>query len=127
MILDTHTWIWMILDPSKLSRIAERMIQKHSEKLGIADISLWETALLVHKGWLNIHLPLISWLNNAVQESRVMVYPITTEIAYEGTLLPLTLSDPADRLIASTAKCLGMKLLSKDGKMRALAKVETLW
>src|SRR5882672_5135569 len=97
ILLDTHAWLWTIGDPSHLTRTAKRRIEKNisSGGLAIADISLWEVAMLSQKRRLEIPEPFLPWLERALLESRATVHPITAEIAFQSTLFPEKLSDPA--------------------------------
>ncbi len=48
ILLDTHVLVWMVTDPKRLSRAADREIRKaqHDRSCAIASITLWELALL---------------------------------------------------------------------------------
>jgi PIN domain nuclease of toxin-antitoxin system len=46
ILLDTHVLVWMVTDPKRLSRTADREIYKaqRDRSCAIASISLWELA-----------------------------------------------------------------------------------
>lgn len=51
ILLDTHTLIWLSLDPSKIPKSTLILIEKSSRNktLFISDISFWEVANAVKK------------------------------------------------------------------------------
>jgi PIN domain nuclease of toxin-antitoxin system len=119
----------MIGNPSQLGEAARRRIEKQASEggLGISDISLLEIAMLSKRRRIEISGPFLSWLESAVAHSRIVIHPMTPEIVFESTLFPDRLSDPADRVIAATAKCLGIPLVTKDRDIRDLTGIETIW
>ena len=69
-----------------------------------------------------------SWLRALVDRSGVTVKEITPSIAALATHFPENFpADPADRLIAATARAEGVALISRDAGIRASAVVETIW
>ncbi len=54
ILLDTHALVWYLDNPEKLSQKGRKAIDTglRNEGAGIADITLWEIAMLVHKGRL---------------------------------------------------------------------------
>lgn len=91
-------------------------------------ISLWEVALLVAKGRLEFKQELRDWFEQALQQPRVAVMPLSAAIALRAASLgPEFHRDPADRLIVATALELGAPLVTTDRQIRAFAGVETIW
>lgn len=84
----------------------------------MADISLWETALLVAKGRLVLEEELESWLVVAASPAVVKRCPISPAIVAEMNRLPEDFhQDPADRLIVATARTLQIPLATQDRKI----------
>ena len=130
ILLDTHIIIWDALQPQKLSPKARKMIDQANEmgKIFIADISLWEIAMLMAKKRLVIDttyaefISLISAANHYVFES------ITPEIAELSASLNSGINlDPADRLICATSIVRGTPLVTADSNLRASKLVKTIW
>jgi PIN domain nuclease of toxin-antitoxin system len=71
--------------------------------LACADISLWEIAMLVSKGWLDPGIDSSTFCYLASDARGVSVLPITPEIAMASARMERPQGDPADRLIAATA------------------------
>lgn len=128
ILLDTHVLVWMASDPNRLSNKARNAIRQarlHSG-VAVAAITLWELAWLADHGRIRIVGSLETFLRDTI--SRVMLRPITPEIAAQAVRLPASFpKDPADRLIASTAMIEGMDLITADAQIRHTKVVPTIW
>jgi PIN domain nuclease of toxin-antitoxin system len=125
MLLDTHSWIWLVGDDPQLNKVARREILKSAsaDSLFLSPISLWEVALKSSRGRLELSLPLRTWIQRAVNLTGVHLAPITTEIACACAELPPDFhGDPADRIIAATARSEGLTLVTHDDRLLALAR-----
>lgn len=128
IFLDTHVLIWMASDPKRLSKKAREAIREAREKTGvaIAAITLWELAWLAENGRIQVTGSVESFVRETA--SRVMVEPITPEIAAFAVQLPSGFpKDPADRLIAATAMVEGAPLVTADERIRRAKVVEIIW
>lgn len=130
ILLDTHAWLWLALEPARLSRPALAAIRRAASGGGlvIASITLWEMAMLVARGRVIPQGTPEAWLTALVERSGVTVKEITPAVAALAIQLPAQFPlDPADRLIATTARVEGIPLVSRDRAMRASPLVETVW
>ena len=128
IFLDTHVLIWMASDPERLSRKARQAIREAREKTGvaIAAMTLWELAWLAENGRIQVTGSVESFVRETA--SRVVVEPITPEIAAFAVQLPSSFpKDPADRLIAATAMVEGAPLVTADERIRQSKAVKTIW
>jgi PIN domain nuclease of toxin-antitoxin system len=67
ILLDTHVWWWALNEPKKLSKKAYKFIKNNpSNQRSIASISMWEFAMLVSTGKVEIRIPPDQWLEQAV-------------------------------------------------------------
>ena len=117
-LLDTHAWVWWILEDRRLDRAgAERLDALGvDERPYLADISLWEVAMLVEKHRLELPVPLPEWLEHASHPRSVRVVPISAAIAAEAHAVRV-LRDPADRLIVASSRVLGVPLFTYDRRI----------
>ncbi|MHB8254780.1 MAG: type II toxin-antitoxin system VapC family toxin [Acidiferrobacter sp.] len=58
---------------------------------------------------------------------RLEILLITPEIAALSRSLPLPQQDPADRLIAATARIHHAPLMTADEKLRGMSELHTVW
>jgi PIN domain nuclease of toxin-antitoxin system len=59
------------------------------------------------------------WVKQTIEQLQLREAPITYEVAMETTTVGLPHTDPADRLIASSAKVFDLTLITADEKLGA--------
>ena len=130
IVLDTHTLLWWVNDPTTLSAPAKKTIDAAvgSKSVHVSCISSWEIALLVECGRLRLALDVRDWLCRCEALPFLSFVAVSNAIAVESVRLPeFPHADPADRIIAATALSLGAALVTKDDKLRNYPHVKTIW
>ena len=130
IVLDTHTLLWWVNDPTTLSKPAKKAIDVavKSASVHVSCISSWEIALLVERGRLRLALDVRDWICRCEALPFLTFVPVSNAIAVESVRLPgFPHADPADRIIAATALSLGAALVTKDDKLRNYPHVKTIW
>lgn len=129
ILLDTHVLIFDALAPERLSARALAAIEQGAARgeLAWADISLWETAMLVARGRISPAVDAQPFIEDMLLARRVQVLTISPEIAVLAQDPAFTHGDPADRLIAATARRHGVPLVTADEKLRGLPGVTSIW
>ncbi len=122
--LDTHTWIWWVEEPERLSEAQRAAITEQESDddgvIGISATSLWEVAMLVARRRLRMDIDLADWFENALAYPRVSILGLTPEIAIESTRLPRDFpQDPSDQIIAATAIIHKCPLVTSDREIRS--------
>lgn len=128
ILLDTHVLIWAVAEKSKLSKPATLAITQARKAGGVAisAISLWEVAMLVTRGRIQAFGTVEASLRLLTE--GVTVKAITHEIAAIAAQFPIDFpGDPADRLIAATARVEGVGLVTRDEKLLASPLLHTIW
>jgi PIN domain nuclease of toxin-antitoxin system len=132
-LADTHTWIWSVLDHPRLSRRARTILSAATvdEPIGLAAISLKEGAWHLAHGRIAVAAeagPWPLWLRNAASRPELRILELTVDVAIESEHLGEGFpADPADRLIAGTARVHGLTLVTADRAIRKSDVVRTLW
>ncbi len=116
-LLDTHVWLWSLLDPARLSTKALDALTESEAALHLSSISLWESLLLAERGRIALEPSPTAWLRKAMAESPVSEAPLTMDVVMASASVNLPLRDPADRLIAATAKSLDLTLVTADRRL----------
>ncbi len=124
LLLDTHIWIWMQEEPSRLKRRVQQELQNEANELWLSPISTWEVLLLDSKRRLQFQNGALEWIAQATRDFREA--PLTHEIVVTSRELSLPHADPADRFLAATAKILGLTLVTSDGHLLGLGDIATL-
>jgi PIN domain nuclease of toxin-antitoxin system len=128
LLLDTHVWVWRLLDPNRLSADAERAIADRENSLHLSPISTWETLLLARKGRLSLTPSHTEWVLDALRRSAPTAVPLSHGIALRGEALDgFASEDPADRFLVATALEHQLTLVTADVAMRDFEPVPTLW
>ncbi len=113
-LLDSHTLIWAMDCPEKLSTHASLLLQDSDNHLKIRAGSIWEIAIKVSKGRLPLSLPYREWIDLTIPTLQLDVLPITLERAERLAQLPFHHREPFDRLIAVQSLEERLPLLSCD-------------
>jgi PIN domain nuclease of toxin-antitoxin system len=94
----------------------------------ICDMSVWEIAMLLQKGHLQVEADPLGFINLLLQANNVHVQAITPHIAILATQVPAAINqDPADRLIAATTLAEHATLITADRNLPAASLIPTVW
>ena len=127
IVLDTHTLIWWVDSPQKLSKKVRKVIEEEKSIL-ISSISTFEIYLLIKKGKLELLNNPDVWLEKIESLPFVRFIPVDNKIAAYSVNLPdFSHKDPADRIIIATALNLGAKLVTSDKRILDYKYVQTVW
>lgn len=117
ILLDTHILHWQAAEPERLAP-AEASAIAAADELVVAAVTWFELAWLHRSGRLGSRIPMRTWLDELARRVRTM--PLTPAIAARAAELPDDFPrDPADRLIFATAVEHGLRLVTRDRRMRA--------
>jgi PIN domain nuclease of toxin-antitoxin system len=126
-LLDTHIWIWSLIDPDRLSAEVHDALSEPDHEIWLSAISVWETLVLIRKGRLELkNVEGQAWVADALAKSPVREAPITYKVAMASERLALNHWDPADRFIAATAQVLEATLITADARLIACTDVTVL-
>lgn len=129
ILLDTHVVVWLSSAPEKISKTGLNSINSaRTEGLGlsIADITLFELALLISRKRIGIKVSVESFLHEV--EARFKVLPINRQVAEVSMQFPKSYpKDPIDRLIGATALVHGLTLVTADNQIRKSKLISTIW
>lgn len=125
-LLDTHTLIWALVDDSKLSRDAARIVLgTPQDRLAISDLTLQEIGLLLNAGKLQLPDRFLSQLEAALE--HIQVLPVTLPIALHAPALRLPHGDQFDRIICATARAWNIPLVTRDANITDAGVCNVVW
>lgn len=117
LLLDTHIWVWSLVDPKQLSKPVERAIRSTKNDLWLSPISVWEVLLLIEAKRIRVKGDARAWVYRALSEAPLLEAPLTHAIAIESRRVGLLHSDPADRFLAATASVHDLVLVTADERL----------
>ena len=126
MLLDTHIWLWALLDPARLSRAVRALLASPTETLRLSPISVWEAVMLAERGRIALEPDPRSWLDRALAAAPVAEAPLTFEVAMASRSIALEHRDPADRFIAASALVFGLTLVTADARLLDCPDIEVM-
>ena len=116
-LLDTHAIIWHFDDDSKLSQKAAEIIKNPESILYISSVSLWEIAIKINIGKLELDFTLNELLNT-IRNNDFIILQIEDKYLQGLSDLPFIHRDPFDRLIISTALTENLTIITADENIR---------
>ena len=123
LAFDTHTLVWWLTGHERLTSAqtaALRRAEARGDRIGVPAICFWEIAKLVERGRLEFEVPADQVFDEIEEHPTIRVLELSPRIALESTRLgPGFHGDPADQLIAATARVHGLKLVTSDDRIRS--------
>ena len=126
LLLDTHIWVWSVLEPARLSARVVRQLTNPRNEIWLSAVSLWELQLLYNKGRVKLDPDPVSWIQDNLSRLNIREAPLTFEVALAISSLKLPHNDPADDFIAATAKVFGLTLVTADEQLAKLQGIAVL-
>ena len=117
LLLDTHIWIWSLVEQSKLGRTTRKVLADSASELWLSPVSTWELTMLANKGRIQLDQEIEEWVANAFEVSPLLEAPFTHEVVLETTRFDLPHRDPADRFLVATARLLSLTLVTADQRL----------
>ena len=126
LLLDTHIWLWGLLDPDRLGDSARRALQSRGIELRLSPISVWEALLLAERGRVVLDSDPHRWLRKAMSASPIAEAPLSIDVALASRTVDIEHQDPADRFIVATAKVYDLTLVTADARLLRCRDIEVL-
>jgi len=112
-LLDSHTLLWAIDSPEKLSRLARKIVDDRSSVLFVSIATPWELAIKANSGKLDVQ-ELLQDFDRSISSSGYELLDTKVPQVIRAGMLPLHHRDPFDRLMAAQALELRLPIVSRD-------------
>lgn len=127
VLLDTCSILFLSLDDPCVG-VSTRAIIREARRVCVSPISAAEIACLQERGRIELPVHWKPWLREAIDRNGWEAMPITMEIVEEAYSLPGSFhADPADRILAATARRESLILLTTDRRLLAYPHVTARW
>jgi PIN domain nuclease of toxin-antitoxin system len=123
LLLDTHALIWL-MGGEGLTEEARRSIDRTAASGGVwvSPITAWEIATLARKTRIVLTLSPDAWFDAALA-TGVQLAPMPPRTLIASAFLPGEApSDPADRILAATARSENLVLMTRDKGLLAYSR-----
>ena len=117
LLLDTHIWIWSVVEPQRLSARVVKQLNSPDNQLWLSSISVWELLLLHRKRRIELEGEAEPWVRKTLDLLQLNEAPVTIDVALEVGLVNLPHDDPADRFLVATARVFNLTLVTADKRL----------
>jgi PIN domain nuclease of toxin-antitoxin system len=113
-LIDTHTLIWFANSNPALSSKARTLIEDPFNKVSVSVVSIWEIAIKVSSGKLNLGKSFKEFVQDHVRNTNFFVMDVNLWHTIEVETLPFHHRDPFDRLLIAQAITENLPIVSGD-------------
>jgi PIN domain nuclease of toxin-antitoxin system len=118
LLLDTCAAIWLAVGDASLTSAsldALASARREGANISVSPITAWEIGLLNARGRLPLLMEPTVWFRKLISLPGLELAPLNPDIFVQSSFLPgVPPRDPADRIIAATARALGYRLVTRD-------------
>lgn len=114
ILLDTHIFLWALLECKKLSKEAVEILENSENELFLSVASSREIAIKWAKGSLILPFEPKIFVPRAMSEVGIKTLPITNNDVLSIADLPQIHKDPFDRLLITQANLNGLSVLTNN-------------
>jgi PIN domain nuclease of toxin-antitoxin system len=125
LLLDTCAAIWISAQQPMAHGAGEALTtaRARDETVFVSPITAWEIGLLVSGGRLNLQMTPERWFARLMQAPGLQLADILPSVLIAASFLPgQPPRDPADRILAATAREHGFQLVTRDRRLLDYAK-----
>jgi PIN domain nuclease of toxin-antitoxin system len=124
LLLDTCAAIWLA-EAESIAREATRVLEEAYDAdagVFVSPISAWEIGLLVSRGRLTLLIKPQLWFQRLFEVLNFQLAEMSPQLLIASSFLPgVPPRDPADRIMAATAREYGYRLVTRDRLLLAYA------
>lgn len=126
LLLDTHIFLWSLLEPTHLTKGVAAELENPSNELWVSPIVLWEVLILAEKERVSLDPDPVTWIRNVLRAVSFHEAPLNHEVALQSRLVDLPHQDPGDRFLAATALVYDLTLVTADERLLRSQTISTL-
>ncbi len=126
VLLDTHTFLWFVLNDPQLSVPAKDVIDDPAHVVLVSPATYWEIAIKVSKQKLDLRGTYEEFMTRGIAGNEFEILPVEVRHAAALAVLPFHHRDPFDRLIICQAMVEQIPIVSVDSEFDAYG-VTRIW
>jgi PIN domain nuclease of toxin-antitoxin system len=126
VLLDTHTFLWAILEPQALSKSAKEFIADPTTEVFVSSVTAWEIATKYRIGKLPDARIIVENYQDHLLTFAAEELAVKTNHALLAGSFQQAHRDPFDRLLVAQSILEGIPLVTNDGVFRNFP-INALW
>jgi PIN domain nuclease of toxin-antitoxin system len=126
LLLDTHAFLWFLLDDPKLRITTRNLIAHPNNEIYVSPATYWEIALKITLRKYALHEPFEVFMAREMVINDFRILPIEFKPVGPLTTLPFHHRDPFDRLLIAQSMVEQMPIVSGDSAFDAYP-ITRLW
>jgi PIN domain nuclease of toxin-antitoxin system len=126
LLLDTHAFLWFLLDAPQLSPTARDLIVDPTNDSEVSPATYWEIAIKISLGKYELPEPYDVFIEREIATNDFRILPIAPKHTAGLVTMPFHHRDPFDPLIIAQAMVEGIPILSVDSVFDAYP-ITRLW
>jgi PIN domain nuclease of toxin-antitoxin system len=127
VLLDTHTVLWAMVQPSLLSPAVSTLLLDDSTEVLVSSAVAWELSIKYHAGKLPEAAALLAGFSTVLSSLSARELPISVAHAVLAGGLAWAHRDPFDRMLAAQAMAEAAVLVSRDAVFDNLPALRRVW
>ena len=126
VLLDTHAFLWLMIDDPRLSATARATFQGINNELFLSLASVWEMAIKAGLQKLKLPAPARDYVVTRTKRHNIRLLDISLEHCSRVESLPFHHKDPFDRMIIAQAIIENLPILTDDKDFDSYA-ITKIW
>ena len=125
-LLDTHAFLWFVLDDQRISKKAKSIIEDSKNTIYFSAASAWEIAIKTELARLEIKGDFETFIIEQLSINNFVPLSITISHSLYTKRLPQVHKNPFDRIMIAQSKLEDLPIISMDKEIRKY-KVTMVW
>lgn len=126
-LLDTHTFLWAMGQPAKLSKKALAAIRAPENDLFVSAATAWELSIKFQLGRLPEAASILARFDALAEALGAQALSMNVAHSVLAGALDWDHTDPFDRMLAAQALTENLSLVSRDRAFASLRGLKLLW
>lgn len=126
ILLDTHAWLWWMIEPQRLSQTASNLLGDMGNQVFVSAVSAWEVSIKWSLGRLDLPEHPKTFVPSRLQRDNFTLLPIDLSHVLQVADSPDHHKDPFDRLLIAQSIIEVAPLLSRD-ELVSQYDIKVLW
>jgi PIN domain nuclease of toxin-antitoxin system len=126
VLLDTHAFLWWVIDDSQLSNTAKATIADPSNIIYLSAVSAWEIIIKERTGKLSLPEPPETYIPSRLVSNQFASLTVQMQHVLQIASLPDHHRDPFDRLLIAQSQIEQIPILTVD-HMIGQYPVKVIW